>query len=206
VFRDLEKSRPDREPERLMPKAERPVEDLLMTVRPSTVPTPSQGDAQNGTSTPAEKAPAGKPVQTAKSDAPPPPVARPPRAETLPPPAPPVRGVTDAAPATPYTPPVEKLALADPAPNKQPAPAGAYRAQIASVSSAEGAHRLWAKMRKAHPDLLGSVTGSFERHDLGPKKGVWHRVLVGPFASADAAKAFCDRAKKQNMGCLIARR
>jgi len=41
-----------------------------------------------------------------------------------------------------------------------------------------------------------------ETADLGDR-GVYHRLRVGPFASSDAAKTYCEGLKERGQDCLI---
>ena len=92
---------------------------------------------------------------------------------------------------------------------KSPAKAGSAAAQkadgarirLASVRSEEAAHQEWDRIRRANPDLLGSVSAAPVRADMG-EKGVFYRVETAPIADADRV---CGELKRRNIGCIIAR-
>jgi SPOR domain len=78
---------------------------------------------------------------------------------------------------------------------------GDARIQLASVRSEEAARQEWDRIRRANPDLLGSVSATSVRADLG-EKGVYYRLQTAPIA--DAARV-CGELKRRNIGCMIAR-
>jgi len=49
------------------------------------------------------------------------------------------------------------------------------------------------------------LTLSVTKADLGPKKGVFYRLRVGPVADEAAARALCANLAKREMGCLVVR-
>ncbi|MBV8508177.1 MAG: SPOR domain-containing protein [Alphaproteobacteria bacterium] len=79
--------------------------------------------------------------------------------------------------------------------------AGGARIQLASVRSEEAAHEEWDRIRRANPDLLGGVSATPVRADLG-EKGVFYRLQTAPMADADR---ICGELKRRNIGCIIAR-
>jgi hypothetical protein len=80
-------------------------------------------------------------------------------------------------------------------------PTGGARIQLASVRSEEAARQEWDRIRRANPDLLGSVSATFVRADLG-EKGVFYGLQTAPIADADG---ICGELKRRNIGCIIAR-
>lgn len=133
-----------------------------------------------------------------------PPSAHPPRAESAQ-----ALAAATAAPATPAVPqPAAKpVAKNNPAPAKGPtaeaAPAqgrGA-RLQLGSVRSEQAAQHEWDRLRRANPDLLGSLTASPVRTDLG-ERGVYYGIQTGPIADAER---ICGELKQRNVTCLITR-
>lgn len=95
-------------------------------------------------------------------------------------------------------PPAKTEAAAKPAAAQK---SGDARIQLASVRSEEAAHYEWDRIRRANPDLLGSVAATPVRADLG-EKGVYYRLQTAPIADAERV---CGELKKRNIGCLIAR-
>jgi hypothetical protein len=78
---------------------------------------------------------------------------------------------------------------------------GGTRVQLASVRSEEAARQEWDRIRRANPDLLGSVSATPVRADLGDK-GVFYQLQTAPIADADR---ICGELKRRNIGCVIAR-
>jgi hypothetical protein len=78
---------------------------------------------------------------------------------------------------------------------------GGARIQLASVRSEEAARQEWDRIKRANPDLLGSVSATPVRADLG-EKGVFYRLQTAPIADAERV---CGELKRRNIGCIIAR-
>jgi SPOR domain len=100
----------------------------------------------------------------------------------------------------PASKPPAKVGLA-PAATAKPQLTGGTRIQLASVRSEEAARQEWDRIRRANPDLLGSVSATFPRADLG-EKGVFYRLEVAPIADAERV---CGELRRRNVGCIIAR-
>ncbi|HLY58582.1 MAG TPA: SPOR domain-containing protein [Stellaceae bacterium] len=176
---------PSNKPEKLLPPPEQPLP------KPEPAPTPPP------TAAPAPVASASPPAA-----APPAPAATP----AAPSPAP-------AKPATAATPPAKPAPAATPAPAPAPAQtaaapppaaasAGAFRVQIAATRDDATARSEWAKLQKAHPDLLGSLSVTVVRADLGDK-GIFFRVQAGPIADHAQADKLCGELKAVSVGCII---
>jgi cell division septation protein DedD len=132
-----------------------------------------------------------------------PPSAHPARLEAMPPPSTPT-----AAPAAPTVPqPAAKPVAKNSAPAKGPTAEAAptqgrgARLQLGSVRNEQAAQQEWERLRRANADLLGSLTASPVRNDLG-EKGVYYRILTIPTADADR---ICNELKQRNVGCFVAR-
>ncbi|TQV80432.1 SPOR domain-containing protein [Denitrobaculum tricleocarpae] len=112
-------------------------------------------------------------------------------------------------PQTAGKPPAE-TAKAETAPAK-PKPAvkqvaGKQKADMAlhlsSNKTKESAMREWTELKKAFPDQLGGLNLEIARTDLG-KKGVFFRVMAGPFADKPAAARVCSELKKKEQYCAV---
>lgn len=113
-----------------------------------------------------------------------------------------------ATPAAPASPPEQKpketevAAVTQRAGTPPPAAeAGAYRIQVAAVRSREGAEREWRRLKKANGDLLGPLTLTIEKANLGAK-GIFYRVRGGPLSRQAAVEA-CAELKRRKTGCLV---
>ncbi len=79
-----------------------------------------------------------------------------------------------------------------------------YFVQIASLRSEDGARREWARMQRAHPDLLGDLELKVQSADLG-ERGVFFRIRTGPFANEATARDKCLQLKAVKLCCLVVR-
>ncbi len=118
--------------------------------------------------------------------------------------APAATGTADQAPAEAA--PAEAAPAAAPAaePAAAPADAGSIRIQLAAVKSESAAAKEWARLQKASPDVLGSLTLHVERFKKSPGE-VYYRIQAGPFADKAAAKAACAELKQKDQACIVAR-
>lgn len=103
--------------------------------------------------------------------------------------------------------PAAKPAKNNPAPAKAAAAQGApahappARIQLGSVRSEQAAQHEWDRIRRANLDLLGSLSATPVRADLG-EKGMLYRIQTGPIPDAERV---CGELKRRNVGCIIAR-
>jgi hypothetical protein len=97
----------------------------------------------------------------------------------------------------------ERVALARPAsaPAAQAA-AGVFRVQLLAMSSEQAAQRAWTDLAKNHRDLLGKLSPSVVRADLGAK-GTVYRVQAGPLADRASADELCGALAKRGAGCIV---
>ena len=85
---------------------------------------------------------------------------------------------------------------------KKVAPAGPRPAvHIASFRSRKAADRGWAGLRRAHRALLGNLKPEITRVNLGGKKGVFFRLVVGPLGSNADADSVCRQLKRRRQYC-----
>ncbi|MDA0996921.1 MAG: SPOR domain-containing protein, partial [Proteobacteria bacterium] len=123
-----------------------------------------------------------------------------------PPPPPPQAAVRTAptslgmAPANVAAQPPSSLAAAtartqQSGPRPTPVPASpstdlsaAFRIQLAAARSEEAVKSEWDNIRRRNIDLLGELALQVARVDLGPTKGVFYRLRVGPLSNETAAK------------------
>ena len=140
---------------------------------------------------------------TTQAQAPPPAAAPPPTASTVP---------MNSGAATEATQPQQQAAApAGTAPQAPPGPsksatarAGGIRLQLGSVRSEDAARQEWERIKRRNTDLLGNLSVTAIRADLGDK-GVYYRIQTGPVADPAAAERICSELKQRNIGCIIAR-
>jgi cell division protein FtsN len=165
--------------EQLLPEAEPALP------RPAAPPKPAPQIETN--TAPAKPAP----PQTAIAPAPPA-VAAP-----TPPPNP-VAATPEAAPVAPA--PI----IAPPAVNTsaQSAAGAGYRLQLGAVRTEEAAKQEWLRLQRAQSDLLGKLSLTATRVDLGDK-GIFYRIQAGPIADGAEAAQSCATLKSRNVGCIL---
>ena len=116
-----------------------------------------------------------------------------PVAEPEPAPAPP--------PAAAAKPAVSEIPLT---PEARIALSGAFTVQLVSVRNPEDALRHWTELRAKHPHLLGELSPSVQRADLGAK-GVYYRLRAGPFLHRASAASTCEALQLRGGACLVVR-
>lgn len=126
--------------------------------------------------------------------------------QPLPRPAPPVPA---AAPASAAAPPAPAATPAEPAPAAATPPTSnaavaGLRVQLGALRSAALAEREWQRLKRANSDILGKLSASPVRADLGGK-GIFYRIEVGPLATTQAASRLCGELKKRKIGCILVR-
>lgn len=80
-----------------------------------------------------------------------------------------------------------------------------YRVQIFALASDAAVRKVWPRLQKAHPDLLGGLKLKVVRTTRGPRQGIVYRMQVGTLSSAAAARKLCDRLRKRKLDCIIVR-
>lgn len=97
----------------------------------------------------------------------------------------------------------QTAAAPSPAEPAQPALRG-YVVQVSARRSKADAEASFRSLQSKFPRQLGSRTATIERADLGAK-GIYYRVMVGPFMSAGAADQFCSSLKAAGGQCVTQR-
>jgi cell division septation protein DedD len=183
-----EKAKPDdkaKTPEELLPPPE------TVKPRPAQASPPPRSDAANMSTQPAAApAPDAKGAPSVASATPAPLVATAPPAPEAP--------STAVAPkaAAPIGGPVPKVAPLSP-----PAP-GAYRLQLGALKTEEAAKAEWLKLQRQNSDVLGKLSLSVSRVDLGAK-GAYYRIQAGPVADEAKAAEDCTALKSRKVGCIL---
>ncbi len=79
-----------------------------------------------------------------------------------------------------------------------------YRLQLGAVKTPEIAKTEWDRIKRQNGDLLGSLSVSVDRADLGAR-GVFYRIHVGPIADAAQAERLCGQLRQRGVGCILAK-
>jgi cell division septation protein DedD len=160
--------------------------------------------------------PAPPPPAPVQAAAPAPSVAAQPPAATAPTraPTPSVTSAPAAAPPRPAAQPPQTMAAllrqvagpeAKPEKPKSAAAASAgVRVQLGSLRSEAAAHEEWQRLLHRNHDLLGRLSATTRRADLG-ERGVYYRILAGPVGDLAAAERLCGELKARSVGCLVDR-
>lgn len=107
------------------------------------------------------------------------------------------------APAAPTPKAAAKPAPVTTAKTAKPASAasGAFHIQLGAVRAEASAETEWRRLQRVHKDVLGALSLSVERADLGAK-GIYFRLRAGPLANADAAAKACEVLKSRKAPCF----
>jgi len=203
---DVPLIRADERPTKVKPERpggmEIPDRDKLIYTQPRTVvehllPPPEKPMPRPAPPSPPTQAEAAPPAAAMPTMAAGPPVTPPaftpttqPQEQAAPPP---VRGAQTASP-TP------KPAAAAESGGK----AGGIRLQLGSVRSADAARHEWERIQRKNTDLLGNLSATPIRADLGDK-GIYYRIQTEPVADSATAERICGELKQRSIGCIIAR-
>jgi hypothetical protein len=119
---------------------------------------------------------------------------------------PPVAAAVAPAPAPAVTTAPAKPPAAAPKPSVKVAAAatGGFRLQVGAMRSDDIAKQEWERIKAANKDLLGNLSATWPRVDLGAK-GVFYRIQTTPIADAATADRLCNELKQRNVGCIIVR-
>jgi cell division septation protein DedD len=79
---------------------------------------------------------------------------------------------------------------------------GTHLVQIGAFRSEAEADAQWSRLTGKLGSFVDGKAPDIERADLGDK-GVYYRLRIGPFASADDAKTYCGGLKERGTDCLI---
>ena len=81
-------------------------------------------------------------------------------------------------------------------------PVGGFVVQLSSQKSEGEAQSSFRSLQARFPNELGDRQPIIRRADLG-SKGVFYRLVVGPFASAEEASQFCASLKAAGGQCVV---
>ncbi len=75
---------------------------------------------------------------------------------------------------------------------------------LASYRSADAANRGWTQVKRANPSLFGNLQSEVSRVNLGAGKGVFYRLMAGPFKTQADAERVCRELKAKKQFCETA--
>jgi cell division septation protein DedD len=186
-------SQPGAKVERLLPPPEQPLAKPLPPTSDASAPLPVESIGATTAPKAAPPSPPGEEIKQVTSSG------------TITLPSGPATPVPGAAPATPPA-AAKPVPLAPPKPPTQTASAasagGSFRVQIAATRDDAAAKSEWERLKRAHADLLGDLSPTVVKADLGDK-GVFYRVQAGPVADHEKAEKLCSELKKFAIACII---
>jgi hypothetical protein len=80
---------------------------------------------------------------------------------------------------------------------------GKHKVQIASLPSKAMAENEIKRLRDHHGPFFDNKPWNIQKINLGPDRGVTHRLVVGAFPNHNAATKFCKRLRAEKIGCLV---
>jgi len=120
---------------------------------------------------------------------------------------------SDAAPAPAQAPPA-------PAPKTKPAassspagatsvaavPGGRFWTQLGATRSEEASNALWGQLSTTHGAVLADLDHEVYAADLGAGRGIYYRLVAGPFESQGAAGRVCASLRQAGAACFVTKR
>jgi cell division protein FtsN len=127
--------------------------------------------------------------------------ASPPSSTSTPSPPKPAQPVARGAPASDAAP---RMAAKPPPASAANAAGGGYVVQVSSQRSEADAQVALRSLQEKFPTQFGGRTAMVRRTDLGAK-GIYYRVVTGPFVAAGEADQFCSSFKAAGGQCIVQR-
>jgi cell division septation protein DedD len=81
---------------------------------------------------------------------------------------------------------------------------GSYVVQLGSFTSTAGSEQAWARLQKAHPELLGDMSLFVQKALVNDR--TYFRVQAGPVPNRATALDMCAQLKARKQDCLVVRR
>ncbi|MEE8258642.1 MAG: SPOR domain-containing protein [Sphingomonadales bacterium] len=78
-----------------------------------------------------------------------------------------------------------------------------WRVQVTSFRLPENAEQHWQDVNADFPEIFAGLDKRIVRADLGPERGVYYRLRVGPFATKEDADLKCLELLDAGLGCLV---
>ena len=113
--------------------------------------------------------------------------------------------IEETAPATPEIIPADSYDLGDPLSplvsenNFSPD----WSVQLTSFRKPENAQAHWLEVSQAYPGLFEGFEKRIIRYDLGPGRGIYYRLRIGPFMDRAGADLKCLELQQAGLDCLV---
>ncbi len=83
-------------------------------------------------------------------------------------------------------------------------PSGSFGLQLAALRDPNAIPPLWRKLQASHDGILGKLRVKILRITVA-EKGVFHRLLAGPYPTEATARVACQSLKSRNQDCFVVR-
>lgn len=80
---------------------------------------------------------------------------------------------------------------------------GTWSIQLTSFRRPENAQAHWLEVSTKYPELFDLAQKKILRFDLGPERGIYYRLRIGPFLDQEMADAKCLEITETGLGCLV---
>ena len=78
-----------------------------------------------------------------------------------------------------------------------------FQVQLSATRSSKLASEEWERLKSRHLDLLGRLSITIKKVDLGTKRGVFYRLRAGSFSNESKARELCKALAKRKVDCLL---
>ena len=78
-----------------------------------------------------------------------------------------------------------------------------FQVQLAATRSSKLASEEWERLKSMHLDLLGRLSLTIKKVDLGSKRGIFYRLRAGSFSNESNARELCKALAKRKVDCLL---
>jgi len=82
--------------------------------------------------------------------------------------------------------------------------ASGMRLQLGAMRSEGEARGQWEQLKRKNPDLLGNLSGTAIRADLGDK-GTYYRIQTAPVSDSASADRICGELRQRHLACMVVR-
>jgi sporulation related protein len=82
--------------------------------------------------------------------------------------------------------------------------ASGMRLQLGAMRSEGEARGQWEQLKRKNPDLLGNLSGTAIRADLGDK-GTYYRIQTAPVGDPASADRICGALRQRHLACMVVR-
>jgi hypothetical protein len=78
-----------------------------------------------------------------------------------------------------------------------------YHVQLAATRTSKQTSEEWKRLKGRHMDLLGRLSLTINKVDLGAGRGIFYRLRAGPLVDEGKARELCKSLANRQVGCLM---